>query len=79
VSDTREPGDHGGSNDPEYRVGRGAPARRRIGALLIGVVLGIFAVLLSIWLLGSSVDDVEGAARASVGPLTLVVGPAQIP
>ncbi|MGY2065160.1 hypothetical protein [Blastococcus sp. SYSU DS0619] len=54
--------DHGGENDPEFRAGRRKPARRRIVALAAGVIVIIFAVLLSVWLLGRSAADAHGTA-----------------
>ena len=66
MSDARDPTDHGGPNDPEFRVGRGKPARRRIATLIIGIVVFVFAVLLTIWLLGRSAGDVQGAAAMLV-------------
>ena len=63
MSDTRNPDDHGGRNDPEHRVGRGGSARRRIAVVAITVVLIIFAALLTIWLLGRSTADAQAAAE----------------
>jgi hypothetical protein len=64
MSDAHDPTRHGGRNDPEFRVGRGKPARRRIAALAIGIIVVIFAVLLTIWFLGRSAADAQGAAAA---------------
>lgn len=72
MSDARDPADHGGPNDPEFRVGRGKPARRRIIALVLGVLVFIFVALLTIWLLGRSADDVQGAAPGPVPPICVV-------
>lgn len=72
MSDTRNPSDHGGHKDPEFRVGRSKPARRRIATLGLGIVLFVFAALLVIWLLGRSAADAQGAAEArhwSSGPV----------
>lgn len=66
MSDARDPSYSGGPNDPEFRVGRGKPARRRITALAVGVVLFVFAVLLTIWFLGRSATDAQGAPEARV-------------
>lgn len=65
MSEARDPSGHGGRNDPEFRIGRGNPARRRILALALAVVLVIFAVLLTIWLLGRSADEAQGAAETA--------------
>ena len=64
MSDAHDPRDHGGHNDPEFRLGRPRRARRRIAALLIGVVVTIFAVLLTIWLVGRSAADAQTAGAA---------------
>ena len=76
MSEARDPSDHGGRNDPEFRVGRGKPARRRIALFGVGIVLFVFAVLLVIWLLGRSAADAQGSVEdrgrssAPGGPVT---------
>ena len=55
-------GDHERRDGGEGPIPDGPKGGRRIGALIVGLVLGIFVVLLVIWLLGRSADDVDGAA-----------------
>ncbi|MGY1719637.1 hypothetical protein ACI8AG_11400 [Blastococcus sp. SYSU DS0552] len=55
---------HGGPHDPEFRVGRGKPARRRIAALAVAIIVIIFAVMLGVWLLGRSAADAQSPAGA---------------
>ncbi|MGY2084521.1 hypothetical protein [Blastococcus sp. SYSU DS0539] len=78
-----DPGSSGGPHDPEFRVGRGKPARRRMIALAAGVIVIIFAVLLTVWLLGRSAADAEStggagnAAQHSAGAEPVTAGPAR--
>jgi hypothetical protein len=44
--------------------GRGPKAGKRLAAIIAGVGIAIFVVLLVIWLVGRSADDVEGAVAA---------------
>jgi fumarate reductase subunit D len=63
----REPG-----RDDEPSFGRGPTAGKRLAAIIAGIVLAIFVVLLVIWLVGRSADDVEGAAATAVTALALL-------
>jgi hypothetical protein len=49
-----------------YEVGRGAAGRKKIIALILGVIVGAFVVLLLIWLLASGNDASEGAPAVPV-------------
>ena len=68
---SRSDGD--GERREGYEVGRGEAGRRKVITVIVGVILGIFVVLLTIWLLGRGSDSVEGARPASAGQVTLVV------
>ena len=66
---------HGGPHDPEFRVGRGKPARRRIAALAVGVIVIVFAVMLGVWLLGRSAADAPSPAGAGGADHSAAVEP----
>jgi fumarate reductase subunit D len=59
----------------EPSFGRGPKAGGRLAAIIAGIILAIFVVLLIIWLVGRSADDVEGAAATAVAALTLLPVP----
>jgi flagellar basal body-associated protein FliL len=62
-----------GDDRQGYEVGRGAAGRKKIIALIIGVIIGAFVVLLLIWLLASGNDASEGAPAAPADGLASVV------
>ena len=51
---------NGGEDRQGYEVGRGAAGRNKIIAVIVGVIVGAFVVLLVIWLLASGNDASEG-------------------
>ncbi|MGY1833768.1 hypothetical protein ACI79P_01500 [Blastococcus sp. SYSU DS0510] len=75
-------GEHRGEgrpHDPQARVGSGKPARRRIAALAVGVIVIVFAVLLIVWLLGRSAAaqraaGAEGVAHQSTEAAAVATG-----